>query len=173
MRELTESKVASLGRVWVRFSLHKSWSVGLYKNICLYFKTTYSRLDKLSRDDATLHLVLPARANPRPSQTISTCRERSITNWAWQLSSIDRCIAHLFPIPFPNKKNHNLVETCWNDIPKLIWFFCFFFVVVFNVRILEKCLLLYNNYFSWKCSSFVISTDYLVSELAPCAFMCS
>ena len=63
-RELTGGKVAPLGRVWNQFLVHKN----LLKNICVCFKTTCSRLDKLCPDDATLPITfafaLPAGAQP-------------------------------------------------------------------------------------------------------------
>ena len=53
-RECLRLRESRLGWVWVRFFLHKNWSLVMLLEISLRFKTTYSRLDKLAPDEAAL-----------------------------------------------------------------------------------------------------------------------
>ena len=61
--EPSRGKVASLSRVWVQFLPQKIWLLGLFKNICRCYQTTFMHLDKLN--PAFLTLV---QANCRTTQ---------------------------------------------------------------------------------------------------------
>ena len=71
-------KVASLGRVWVRFPLHKSWRLFGIKHIGLLYKMAKSCLEKPSTDEATFSPVSCRAPHFNPFRLFKNSKQKPI-----------------------------------------------------------------------------------------------